>query len=102
MKIIYTPEGGSKRTWEFEPENPPWDVTYGTEKATGWPWGEFTNKLAQGSVIALQALIWVLRKRDEPKLARDSVTPLWGDVDIEEDDDVASDEQVQDPAGPEA
>lgn len=86
MKIIYTPDGGSRRTWDLDPNNPPWDVTYGTEKATGWPWEEFTDKLSKASVIALQALIWTLRKRDEPRLGIDSVQPSWGQVDVEDDE----------------
>lgn len=89
MKIIYKPEGGSKREWDLDPGNPAWDVTYGTEKATEWPWGEFADKLAKGSSIALQALIWVLRKRDEPRLQLSSVTPTWSEVDL----DTADDEQ---------
>lgn len=74
-RIIYTPEGGGKREWIVDPERPAWDVMYATEKATGWPWEEFSQRLAQSSGIAIQALIWALRKRDEPRLLLDSVRP---------------------------
>lgn len=94
MRIIYTPEGGSKREWEFDPENPSWDITYGTEKATDWPWTVFAQKLGEGSSIALQGLIYVLRKRDEPRVMLDSVQPAWSEVDI-------FDDQPDEPAQPE-
>jgi len=84
IRIVYTPEGGSKRSWEIDNENPPWDVTFATEKATGWPWGEFSQKLGQASVIALRALIWTLRRRDEPRLDIDSVQVLFSEVDVDE------------------
>lgn len=99
MRIIYTPEGGSKREWEFDMDNPPWDVTYGTEKATSWPWVDFTDKLGRGSVIALQALIFTLRKRDEVRLILDSVTPTWGEVDVFDD---TPDEDPQTEEAPES
>lgn len=98
-RIVYTPEGGSKRTWTVDMDNPAWDLTYGTETATGWPWGEFGMKLSMGSVVALRAMIWVLRKRDEPKLAIDSVQVLFNEVDIEDVEDPAgaAPEAVEDP-----
>lgn len=87
MKIIYTPEGGSKRTWDLDPDNPPWDVAFATEKATGWPWGEFAQRMVQGSHIALRALIWALRKRQEPKLQIDGVEVVLSELDFEDDDE---------------
>jgi hypothetical protein len=85
-KIIYTPEGGSKQVWNFDPERPDWDVAYATEKATGWPWAEFADRLGKGSFIALQALIWTLRKRQERNLDISSVQVTFDDIEIEEDE----------------
>jgi hypothetical protein len=101
VKIIYTPEGASKREWSINPENVAWDIRYGTEKATDWPWLEFVEKLQKGSAIAMQALIWVLRKRDEPRLQLDAVKPEAFEVDIElEDGDLdEDDEQAAESAG---
>lgn len=91
-KIIYTPEGGSKRVWDFDPDNPAWDVAFATEKATGWPWAEFSQRLVQGSYIALRALVWTLRKRDEPRLELDSVQVTLAEIDIEDDEPAAEQE----------
>lgn len=84
-RIIYTPEGGSKRVWTFDGEKPDWDVAYNTEKVTGWPWTEFSDRLASGSFVALQALIFTLRKRDEPRLDIGAVRVTFDEIDIEED-----------------
>jgi hypothetical protein len=84
----YTPEGGSPRTWTFDPGNPAWDLAYVTENETGWPWEEFMGKLAHGSHIALRALVYAFRKRDEPRLTIDAVTITIAEVDIDEVDDV--------------
>ena len=84
VRIVYTPEGGSKRSWVIDVENPPWDVTFNTERATGWPWEEFAEKLNRASAIAMRALIWTLRKRDEPRLDIEAVTVTFAEVDLEE------------------
>ncbi|WP_028657107.1 hypothetical protein [Nocardioides sp. J54] len=83
IKIIYTPEGGSRRDWIVDLQNPSWDLTYATEKATDWPWGEFTERLGNQSAIATRALLWVLRKRDEPRLTLEAVVPDWDELDFE-------------------
>lgn len=98
-RVIYKPEGGSRRAWEMDPENPPWDVMFNTEKETGWPWGEFAEKLSKGSAIALRALIFTLRKRDEPRLTIDAVTITLDEVDFE---DIEDDSSTQGPPDPEA
>ena len=83
MRIIYTPEGGSKREWDVDLANPAWDVMSQTEKITDWPWDDFRDRLGRQSGIALQALLYVLRKREEPKLALASVTPDMDELDFD-------------------
>lgn len=86
QKVIlkYTPEGGSPRSWEIDLEDPAWDIRFQTEKSTGWAWAVFAEKLSEASAVALQALIWTLRKRDEPRLSIDAVMPMLSEVDFEE------------------
>ena len=99
-RVIYTPEGGSKRVWEVDFENPAWDISFNTEKVTDWPWADFNMKLARGSAIALRALIWTLRKRDEPKLALESVTVTLDEFDLEDlEPDAAEGDDAEDAAG---
>lgn len=82
FKLIYTPEGGSPKEWILDLNNPAWDITYATEKATDWPWGVFVDRIQNQSAIALRALLWVLRKRDEPRLALESVIPNMDEIDF--------------------
>lgn len=84
VKILYTPEGGSKREWLIDLDQPAWDLRHNTEEATDWPWNEFVDRLTKGSAKALDALIWTLRKRDEPRLDSSSVKVELSEFDIEE------------------
>lgn len=83
-RVVYTPEGGSRREWTIDWENAPWDLRTQTERLTGWPWIEFTERMQQGSGIALDALVFVLRKRDEPRLAPDAVRVELNEIDFED------------------
>jgi hypothetical protein len=80
FKLIWTPEGASKQEWSFNIQNPVWDIRIQTEKATGWPWARFAENLMDGSAIAMQALLWVLRKRTERGLTLESVIPDYDEL----------------------
>ena len=84
VQFVYTPEGGSKREWSFDPGNPAWDLAYVTETETGWPWEEFMERLSKGSHIALRAFVYAFRKRDEPKLSIDAVMVTVAEIDMVE------------------
>lgn len=100
--VKWTPETGSAREWFVDIQNPGWDVISQTEKATGWTWPKTINKILDSSAIALQALLFVLRKRDEPRLQLESVTfsgpaELHVEIDMEGEDldDDADDEAAE-------
>ncbi|WP_183092903.1 hypothetical protein [Nocardioides stalactiti] len=80
LQITYKPDGGSPREWTVDIENPAWDVRSKTEEVTDWPWAEFRSRLMKESGKAEAALLWVLRKRDEPKLQLEAVMPDSGEV----------------------
>jgi hypothetical protein len=92
-KIIYTPEGGSKREWLLDTDKPAWDLRRNTEDATDWPWDVFLQKLSQGSAKALDALIWTYRKRDEPRLDLASVRVELDQVEMEDIEESAKPER---------
>lgn len=96
ITLTYKPEMGSPKSWKFDLENPPWDVTFGTEKATGLAWVEFNERLGKMSAVALRALVYVLRKRDEPRLELDAVTVRFSEIDVE----VETEEEDEVPEGP--
>lgn len=74
LVVKWTPEGASPREWTIDLVRPAWDLMFQTEVATDWPWSEFVDKLALDSAIAARALLFTLRKRDEARLAIESVT----------------------------
>lgn len=69
MLIIYRPEGGDERTWEFVPDEMLDVEATAIERVTGWTYAEFGEKFLKGSILAWKALLWVLRRRSEPTLA---------------------------------
>ncbi len=99
--LVYKPEGGSVRRWTFDPENPAWDLAYVAEKETDWPWAKFGARLEEGSYIALRALVYAFRKRDEPRLTIEAVQVTLGELDFEVEDEPAA-EPAAEVADPEA
>lgn len=86
LKIIYTPEGGSRQEWEVDLENPAWDLHKAAPKAAGIRgWAPFAEALQNVDADAWQAMIWALRRRRETRLSFDAVdfpTGLLNEVDF--------------------
>ena len=61
------------------------------EKATGGTYQEWADSLQAGSMLALTALVWVVRKRSEPTLTFDQVE--FSHISVEEDEEVSPLEQ---------
>lgn len=74
LRIIYSPEGGSRQVWEVDLLNPAWDLHKAAPKAAGFRgWVPFTEALEGVDADAWQAMIWALRRRRETRLPFDSV-----------------------------
>lgn len=87
VRVNYSPEAGSKRSWVIDFDNPPWDVMKQACKQAGCGWSTLQVRLADTDPEAWQAMIWVLRKRDEPRLEFDSVSfpsGLLAELDLED------------------
>jgi hypothetical protein len=65
------PEG--VREWSYEPGELSSADAEAIEDVTGWTYEEFGQALWSGSVRAKRALLWVLRRRDDPRLPYDQV-----------------------------
>lgn len=77
MKVI---AGGTE--YQFTPEkimNTEWIAI---ERVSGFSVAQFEDKVAEGSMLALTALVWVLRKRKEPTLRFEQVEFEGGSVDV--------------------
>ena len=99
MKIVLGPPDGPKQEWEF---GRLMNVELiAIEKQTGLMGTEVTDALNKRSVLALTALVWVIRKRREPQLQFEHVRFAMDELSIEEDEEDAPDpkEEPQPDAG---
>lgn len=57
------------QSWVFSEDTADNVELIDVEKATGWDLGEWFEHIDHGSMRGLTALVWLLRRRDEPGLA---------------------------------
>lgn len=85
MLIIYTPEGGERREWEYKPMKLRSNEAEAIERHTGWAYQEFGEQFMQGSVMARHALLFVLMRRTNPTLKYGDVSFALDEFDIDLD-----------------
>ncbi|MFC5946595.1 hypothetical protein, partial [Micromonospora harpali] len=73
MYFVYKPEGSSEwQKWKFEPEKLLSPEAEAIERKTGLDFGEFVQK-ARFNMRCRRALLWVLLKREHPRLTFEDV-----------------------------
>jgi hypothetical protein len=92
-KLIYAPKDGERKEWEFDVNA----LTIGEckllEKVQGQTTQQFGEDLANGSMTAMAALLWILRKRHEPDLMLNDLDDIQvGALLTVEDDEAPKDE----------
>lgn len=87
MRIIYTPTDGEKHEWIWKPREAPSFEAEDLEETTGWDFPEFLQRFIAGSTRARRAVLWVLLRREHPRLRFDQVTFTMGELADEYDDD---------------
>lgn len=106
MRIIYAPTDGEKHEWIWKPALAPSSEAEALEEVTDWPFPEFLTRFIAGSTRARRALLWVLLRRDHPRLQFEQVRFTMGELADEYDDDevaaarAALDEQGSNPDDP--
>jgi len=103
VKFVYRPEGVEKR-WDFDVNALMTDEAELIERHTKMTYGEWSNALNRGSMLAYRALLFVYLRRDNRALKWADVQFRAGDVDIEYDDDevtaaIAELERLEDAEG---
>jgi hypothetical protein len=68
MIVTYRPDGGDERTWTYVPDDLPYAEAEQLEDVLGCTFDEFKGKVIAGGAKARRALLWVLMRRDSPKL----------------------------------
>lgn len=108
MILVYKPAEGDEKRWDLDDTKVTFAEAKAAEHAGGFRWSERTGELTQGNTAALQAILWILRKRDEPTLRFadledldvDSVATEHSDVEksvlrsiIEQNDELSAEEK---------
>lgn len=68
MILVYKPENADVQRWDLAEVKVTFAEAKAAEKAGGFTWRKLQEELTEGNTAALQAAVWVLRKRDEPTL----------------------------------
>lgn len=68
MILVYTPDTGDEKRWDLAEVKVTFAEAKAAERAGNFTWRKLEQELTDGNVEALQAAVWVLRKRDEPTL----------------------------------
>lgn len=83
MLITYTAEGTEPEVWDVDLNKLMNAESEAIEKRTGMTYTEFGDALQRGSVSAMHALLWVLRKRKIPTLEYGQVQFTTDEVSLE-------------------
>lgn len=97
-RLTWHPEGADPVVWDFQPNRLDVVEAEEIEIKTGFTLVEWAEKVMRGSMLAVHALLWVLRKRADPTLRYDDVRFCAADVEFEL---VGEDEPAGEP-GPKA
>lgn len=83
MKLSYRPENASAHEWTFKPRRLLNVEAEEIERRTNMTFEEWTAALQSGSMLAFHGLLFVLLKREQPKLSWDQVRFCGEDVELE-------------------
>ncbi len=102
LTFHYRPEGVDPREWDFTPLKMTNGEAEQIESLTDLTFVEWQNKLLRGSAACTRAYLFVLLKREKPKLTIDQVAFTMGEVEFEwvadEDDEDAEADDPKDDA----
>jgi hypothetical protein len=91
MQFVYKPEGAEPKRWPFDADKLMSPEAEAIERHTKMTYGEWTDAVTRGSVLALHGLLYVLLKRSIPTLKWDEVQFNLTELDFELDDQETAD-----------
>jgi hypothetical protein len=91
MQFVYKPEGAEPKKWDFQPDKLMSPEAEAIERLTKMTFGEWSQAVTKGSMLALHGLLYVLLKREIPTLKWDAVTFSLSEVDFELTDQETAD-----------
>jgi hypothetical protein len=97
MKLIYTPEDGERQEWSIrlsELLSPESEALEGCARDSWQTFDEFTDLVDQGNLKARRALLWILLRRENPRLRFSDLVVKVGETDMDYDDGQVADLQA--------
>jgi hypothetical protein len=71
LRLVYSPNGGDRQEFEFDPESPLNLESEALESAGGEVWQDYPDflmRIGSGNIRARRALLWVMLRRTNPQL----------------------------------
>lgn len=90
MKIIFSPKDGDRREFVFRAGELMSDEAELLEECGGNSWAtyeEFGRRFVAGSVRAMRAALWIMLRREQPRLRLADVTFRVDEMDLDYEDD---------------
>jgi hypothetical protein len=94
MRLIYTPEDAPPQEWSLrlsELLSPESEALEGCARDSWQTFDEFTDLVDQGNLKARRALLWILLRRENPKLRFVDLVVKVGETDLDYDDGQVAD-----------
>jgi len=98
--LIHIGQGDARKTYEFSVSKLMNVEAIAIEKQTGLTVAGLLAGMFGKSAVAITAVVWVLRKRSEPRLRYDEVEFSIGDCDIEDPDEDEEEPAAEEQAAP--
>ena len=96
-KFVYTPEGATPKSWDFDPMRMLSAEVEVIERKTGMTFKQWNEALTEFSFTALHGLLFVYLKREIPTLKWEDVVFMASELDIEADDDEPTEDDEEAP-----
>jgi hypothetical protein len=91
VQFVYKPEGAEPKKWDFRPDKLMNAEAEAIERLTKMTYGQWSEAVTEGSVLAIHGLLYVLLKREVPTLKWDQVQFSMSEVDFELTDQETAD-----------
>jgi hypothetical protein len=88
MQLIYTPEGGPEQVFDFQPDMLMSFEAEWLEEAGGTQWetaAEWAAKFDRGSMRAIRAALWIMLRRQDPKLRLSDLVVRLNELRVQDD-----------------
>ena len=83
MYLVYTPDGGDEKRWEYKPLKLRATEREMLEKRTAMRFSEFTSEVLQGNSLCRRALLFLFLRREHPRIRWDDVDFAWDELKLE-------------------